>query len=100
LIDLAIYGRLKDVTVCYRCHTGCGAYKHGACFDLHTADVLEQEYERRLEGDDSKERDLYLLSFLDDALIGGVLRAVACGRLVISPDPRHRYSRPFRDRAV
>ena len=50
LIDLVVYGRLKDITVCYRCHTEFrGAYRaasHG--FDLHTADVLELEYERRV----------------------------------------------------
>ena len=50
LIDLVAYGRLKGLTVCYRCHTEF----RGACattapaFDLHTADVLEQEYERRI----------------------------------------------------
>src|SRR5262249_28803964 len=50
LIDLAIYGRLTDLTVCYRCHTEFrGAYQRSApAFDLHTADVLEQEYERRI----------------------------------------------------
>jgi hypothetical protein len=50
LIDLAVYGRLKDLTVCYRCHTEFrGAYSRSApAFDLHTADVLEQEYERRV----------------------------------------------------
>jgi hypothetical protein len=50
LIDLAIYGRLNDLTVCYRCHTEFrGAYPRTAPgFDLHTADVLEQEYERRI----------------------------------------------------
>jgi hypothetical protein len=50
LVDLAIYGRLKDVTVCYRCHAEFrGAYRRTApAFDLHTADVLEQEYERRI----------------------------------------------------
>ena len=50
LIDLAIYGRLKFVTVCYRCHTEFrGGYKRTApAFDLHTADVLELEYERRI----------------------------------------------------
>jgi hypothetical protein len=50
LVDLAIYGRLKDLTVCYRCHTEFrGAYQRTASgFDLHTADVLEQEYERRI----------------------------------------------------
>ena len=50
LIDLFIYGRLKEVTVCYRCHSEFrGAYKRTApAFDLHTADVLEMEYERRI----------------------------------------------------
>ena len=50
LVDLAVYGRLKDLTVCYRCHTEFrGAYPRAApAFDLHTADVLEQEYERRI----------------------------------------------------
>ena len=50
LIDLVVYGRLKDLTVCYRCHSEFrGNYKRtAAAFDLHTADVLEQEYERRI----------------------------------------------------
>jgi len=50
LIDLVVYGRLKDVTVCYRCHTEFrGAYeRRAAAFDLHTADVLEVEYQRRI----------------------------------------------------
>jgi DNA-directed RNA polymerase subunit RPC12/RpoP len=50
LIDLVVYGRLKDVTVCYRCHTEFrGAYERRAGpFDLHTADVLELEYERKV----------------------------------------------------
>jgi hypothetical protein len=50
LIDLVVYGRLKDLTVCYRCHTEFrGSYRRRAgAFDLHTADVLEQEYERRI----------------------------------------------------
>jgi hypothetical protein len=50
LIDLVVYGRLKDLTVCYRCHSEFrGAYPRTASgFDLHTADVLEQEYERRI----------------------------------------------------
>jgi len=50
LIDLVVYGRLKDLTVCYRCHSEFrGAYKRRApAFDLHTADVLELEYERRI----------------------------------------------------
>ncbi|MQA28746.1 MAG: hypothetical protein GEU82_02755 [Luteitalea sp.] len=50
LIDLAVYGRLKDLTVCYRCHSEFrGAYpRAAAAFDLHTADVLEQEYERKI----------------------------------------------------
>jgi len=50
LIDLAIYGRLKDLTVCYRCHSEFrGKYERRApSFDLHTADLLELEYERRI----------------------------------------------------
>jgi hypothetical protein len=50
LIDLIVYGRLRDVTVCYRCHAEFrGAYVRSAsAFDLHTADVLELEYERRI----------------------------------------------------
>jgi DNA-directed RNA polymerase subunit RPC12/RpoP len=50
LIDLIVYGRLKDLTVCYRCHSEFrGAYTRAApAFDLHTADLLEQEYERRI----------------------------------------------------
>ena len=50
LVDLVIYGRLKEVTVCYRCHSEFrGTYKCTApAFDLHTADVLELEYERRI----------------------------------------------------
>lgn len=50
LIDLAVYGRLTFVTVCYRCHTEFrGSYARTApVFDLHTADVLEPEYERRI----------------------------------------------------
>lgn len=50
LIDLVVYGRLKDVTVCYRCHSEFrGAYPRKApAFDLHTADVLEMEYERKI----------------------------------------------------
>jgi DNA-directed RNA polymerase subunit RPC12/RpoP len=50
LIDLVAYSRLKDVTVCYRCHAEFrGSYTRTAPgFDLHTADVLELEYERRI----------------------------------------------------
>ncbi len=50
LIDLIVYSRLKDLTVCYRCHSEFrGAYRRTAsAFDLHTADVLEQEYERKI----------------------------------------------------
>ena len=50
LIDLVVYGRLKDLTVCYRCHSEFrGEYPRTAsAFDLHTADVLEQEYERKI----------------------------------------------------
>src|ERR1700709_1131724 len=49
-IDLPTYGRLKDLTVCYRCHSEFrGAFEHKAvAFGLHTADVLEMEYERRI----------------------------------------------------
>ena len=52
LVDLVVYGRLKDLTVCYRCHSEFrGAYERRApAFDLHTADVLEMEYERRIGG--------------------------------------------------
>jgi hypothetical protein len=44
LIDLVVY------TVCYRCHSEYrGGYaRTAAAFDLHTADVLEQEYERKI----------------------------------------------------
>jgi hypothetical protein len=50
LIDLVVYSRLGDVTVCYRCHSEFrGKYKRTAShFDLHMADELEQEYERRI----------------------------------------------------
>ena len=50
VVDFIIYRFLKLVTVCYRCHTEFrGAYPRTAAgFDLHTADVLEQEYERRI----------------------------------------------------
>jgi hypothetical protein len=50
LIDLVVYGRLEDLTVCYRCHSEFrGTYpKTASAFDLHTADVLEMEYERRI----------------------------------------------------
>jgi hypothetical protein len=50
LIDLIVYGRLGEVTVCYRCHTEFrGKYPRTAVgFDLHTADLLELEYERRI----------------------------------------------------
>jgi hypothetical protein len=50
LVDLLIYRRLKDVTVCYRCHAEFrGQYPRTApAFDLHTADVLEPEWERKI----------------------------------------------------
>jgi hypothetical protein len=50
LVDLVVYGRLADITVCYRCHTEFrGRYERRAAgFDLHTADVMELEYERRV----------------------------------------------------
>ncbi len=51
LIDLVVYGRLKDLTVCYRCHTEFrGAYTPTApIFDLATADELELEWAREVE---------------------------------------------------
>jgi hypothetical protein len=50
LVDLLIYRRLKDVTVCYRCHAEFrGTYPRTAgAFDLHTADLLEPEWERKI----------------------------------------------------
>ncbi len=50
LIDFAIYSRLKDLTVCYRCHAEFRSnYEQTAgAFDLHTADLLEPEYERKV----------------------------------------------------
>jgi hypothetical protein len=50
LIDLVIYRRLGDVTICYRCHAEFrGNYRRTAgTFDLHTADVLEPEWERKI----------------------------------------------------
>lgn len=50
LVDLVFAWRLPDVTVCYRCHSEFrGRYTRTApAFDLHTADVLELEYERRI----------------------------------------------------
>ena len=50
LIDLFIYRRLQDITVCYRCHAEFrGEYPRTAnAFDLHTADVLEPEWQRKI----------------------------------------------------
>lgn len=50
LIDLVIYSRLGDVTICYRCHAEFrGSYQRTAgAFDLHTADLLEPEWERKI----------------------------------------------------
>ena len=50
VIDLLIYRRLTDVTVCYRCHAEFrGSYPRTAPpFDLHTADLLEPEWERKI----------------------------------------------------
>lgn len=50
LIDLVVYSRLRDLTVCYRCHSEFrGQYaREAGAFDLHTADVLELEYERKI----------------------------------------------------
>ena len=51
LLDLVVYGRLRSLSVCYRCHTEFrGDYRRTApTFDLHTADDLELEWARRLE---------------------------------------------------
>lgn len=51
LIDLVVYGRLGDVAVCYRCHAEFrGRYPRTApAFDLHTADVLEHEWRRKVQ---------------------------------------------------
>ena len=51
LIDLLVYGRLKDITVCYRCHTEFrGGYPVVASvFDLATADELELDWAREWE---------------------------------------------------
>ena len=50
LVDLFFYGRLKDLSVCYRDHAEFrGEYKKTApIFDLATADELELEWARRL----------------------------------------------------
>ena len=50
LIDLVVYRRLGDITVCYRCHAEFrGVYRRtAAIFDLHVADELEPEYERQI----------------------------------------------------
>ena len=51
LVDLVVYGRLKDLTVCYRCHAEFrGTYTLTApFFDLATADELELEWSREVE---------------------------------------------------
>ncbi|HXK08583.1 MAG TPA: hypothetical protein VMT70_02955 [Vicinamibacteria bacterium] len=53
LLDLVIYGLMKDVTVCYRCQAEFrGSYRRTASpFDLHTAETLELEYSRRRKPD-------------------------------------------------
>jgi uncharacterized protein (DUF983 family) len=50
LVDLMVFRRLGEVTICYRCHSEFrGAYpKVAPPFDLHTADVLEPEWQRTL----------------------------------------------------
>jgi hypothetical protein len=50
IVDLVIYGRLKEITICYRCHAEFrGHYRRTAgSFDLHTADVLEPEWQRKI----------------------------------------------------
>ena len=49
LIDLFVYGRLGDLSICYRCHTEFrGSYPRTAgIFDLATADELELEWDRK-----------------------------------------------------
>jgi len=49
-IDLVVYRRLGDVTVCYRCHAELrGRFRCMAgAFDLLTADVLEAEYAKQV----------------------------------------------------
>ena len=51
LIDLLVYRRLRDLTVCYRCHTEFrGQYTPNApVFDLATCDELELEWSREVE---------------------------------------------------
>ena len=50
LLDLVVYRRLRDLSVCYRCHAEFrGTYARTApFFDLHTADELELEWARKL----------------------------------------------------
>lgn len=59
LIDLVVYGRLKDLTVCYRCHTEFrGSYTPTApVFDLATADELELEWAREVEKMDRRSQE-------------------------------------------
>ena len=51
LIDLVVYGRLKDLIICYRCHSEFrGVPVAGVpVFDLATADELEAEWAREVE---------------------------------------------------
>ena len=51
LIDLLVYRCLKDLTVCYRCHTLFrGSHTPDApIFDLATADEFELEWARELD---------------------------------------------------
>ena len=53
LVDFVIYQLLKSVTVCYRCQAEFrGSYRRTAPpFDLHTAEELELEYNRRLRAE-------------------------------------------------
>lgn len=50
LVDLIIFQWLGEVTVCYRCHAEFRGRQHPAApaFDLHLADIFEQEYERKI----------------------------------------------------
>jgi DNA-directed RNA polymerase subunit RPC12/RpoP len=51
MVDLLVYRKIGDLTVCYRCQTEFrGDYPRNAPdFDLHTADELELEWSREVE---------------------------------------------------
>ena len=51
LVDLVVYGRLRTITVCYRCHTEFRGRSASTAppFDLASADRLELEWAREVE---------------------------------------------------